>query len=128
MNLITTFKLMAFATITALIYIHMQMQIVELAYKGKEKERIVHDLMDSNGSLTHQILALKSANNLGQQLLEKNDGLQFMGNDRVMTLSRPATQVAPRASQRTKTKIELPAWNLLSLLSPQEARAWEHQN
>ena len=91
MSLKSWVKLMSFATFTALIYIHMQMQIVELAYKGKAKEHHFHELMDSQGALTHQILTLKSANHLGQQLLAKNEGLQFMGHDQVVQLvwSRP---------------------------------------
>ncbi len=86
MNLKNWVKLMSFATLTALIYIHMQMEIVELAYKGKDKEKSIHELMDNNGSLTHQILTLRSSNHLGQELLEKDASLQFMGHDRVITL------------------------------------------
>ena len=77
---------MSFATVTALLYTHMQMQIVDLAYKGQHKKSHMHELMDSNGTLTHQILALKSANNLGQKVLDKDEGMQFMGHDKVMTL------------------------------------------
>ena len=77
---------MAFATVTALVYINMQTQIVDLAYKGKDKQKNIHELMETNGALTHQILTLKSANNLGSRLLEKDGTLQFMGQDHVMTL------------------------------------------
>ena len=86
MSLRTWAQLMSFATVTALIYIHMQTQIVDLAYKGKDKQKSVHQLLEHNGALTHQILTLKSANNLGSRLLEKDGALQFMGQDRVMTL------------------------------------------
>ena len=70
MSLKTCMKLMSFATLAALIYIHMQTQIVELAYKGKDKEKRIHELMDNQGMLTHQILTLKSSNHLGHELLE----------------------------------------------------------
>ena len=98
MTLKTWIKIMSFATVTALMYINMQTQIVDLAYQGKDKQTSVHKLMDTNGTLTHQILALKSANNLGNRLLEKDSNMQFMGKDRVMTL----------------------------VLSAREARAWDH--
>ncbi len=124
MNLKTWVKLMGFMTVTALIYIHMQMQIFELAYKGKAREKQMHDLMDDNGALTHQILALKSATHLGRELLEKDEGLQFIGNDRVMTFSGPAGSVRP--VERPKARIEGPMWNWLSFISPREAKAWEH--
>ena len=98
MTLKTWIQIMSFATVTALVYINMQTQIVDLAYKAKDKQTSVHKLMDTNGALTHQVLALKSANNLGNRLLEKDSNMQFMGKDRVMTL----------------------------VLSAREARAWDH--
>ena len=117
-------RLMSFVTVTALIYIHMQVQIVDLAYKGKDKEKHFYELQDSNGALTHQILALKSASNLGRELLQKDEGLQFMGRDRVMTMSGPAAMAVP--SEKAKVKAGNPLWNWLTFLSPQDARAWDH--
>ena len=116
---------MSFATMTALVYIHMQTQIVDLAYKGKDKEKRVHELMDNNGVLTHQIVSLKSANYLGQEILEKDEGLQFMGHDRMMTFSSPAAGVAVRPSQKPGMKAQSPLWTWLSFLSPREAKAWD---
>ena len=123
MGLTSWFKFMSFATVTALIYIHMQMQIVELAYKGKDKEKKVHDLMDNNGILTQQILTLKSANHLGQELLEKDEGLQFMGHDRVVTFATPAG-MSLRPVTKPKLRTESSFWNWLSFLTPLDARAW----
>ncbi len=118
---------MVFVTITALIYIHMQMQIVDLAYKGKSKERRVHELRDDNGMITHQILTLKSANHLGENVLGKDATLQFMGHDKVLTVTRPqvpASGAVSRPSTNENTPSKLMS-NILSLLSPQEAKAWE---
>lgn len=122
MSLKVYFKVAAFATIMALLYIHMQMKIFELSYNGKDKEKIIHELNDSNGALSHQILTLKSANNLGNQLLDRdNNNLQFMDNERVMTVStvRMQRMVSP------KEKVASPFWNLFSFLGAQEAKAWE---
>jgi len=120
MNLPTWFRLMSFATVTSLLYINMQMQIVELAYKGKDKERRVHELTDRNGSLTNEILTLKSANHLGREVLDKDIGLSFMGHERVMTISSPMARTAPKPAVK-----ENPFRNLLSFLAPQEAKAWD---
>ncbi len=117
---------MSSATVMALIYINMQMQIVDLAYKGKDKERKMRELNDSNGALDHQILSLKSANYLGQEILDKDGGLQFMGHDRVMLYSAPALRAPSRPLEKPRVKAEAPLWNLLSFLSPQEAKAWDH--
>jgi hypothetical protein len=101
----------------------MQMKIFELSYNGKDKEKIIHELNDSNGALTHQILTLKSANNLGNQLLDHDNSLQFMDNERVMTVATPAGAM-PHLAQ-PKTKVVNPLWNLFSFLGAQEAKAWE---
>jgi hypothetical protein len=123
MSLKVYFKIAAFATIIALMYIHMQMRIFELAYNGKDKEKIIHELNDSNGALSHQILTLKSANNLGNQLLDNNNSLQFMDNVRVMTVTTSAGPMQSLA--QPKTKVVSPVWNLFSFLGAQEAKAWE---
>jgi len=123
MSLKVYFKVATFVTIIALLYIHMQMKIFELSYNGKDKEKIIHELNDSNGALSHQILTLKSANNLGNELLDHDNSLQFMDNERVMTV-----MTSTRGMQRLaepKAKVGNPAWNLFSFLGAQEAKAWE---
>ena len=104
MSLKVYFKVAAFATIMALLYIHMQMKIFELSYNGKDKEKIIHELNDSNGALSHQILTLKSANNLGNQLLDHNNNLQFMDNERVMTVTTPAGPCSAWHSLKPKSQ------------------------
>jgi hypothetical protein len=127
MSLKVWVKLMSFMTIMALIYIHMQMQIFDLAYKGSDKEKYMHDLRDRNGLLTHKILTLKSSNNLGNKLLEKNSNLQFMGNDNILTLKGPAAMVREVPPVAVKGKGEQSMWNFLSFLTPQEAKAWDRE-
>lgn len=127
MNIKVWVKLLFFGTIVALIYTHMQMQIFSLAYQGKSKERLIHELKDRNGVLTHQILTLKSANNLGAQLLDKNNNMQFMSFDHVLTLNGPANLNKKIVNQPLKVKNENSMWNILSYLTPQEAKAWEKE-
>jgi cell division protein FtsL len=124
MSLKVYFKIAAFTTIMALLYIHMEMKIFELSYNGKDKEKIIHELNDSNGALSHQILTLKSANNLGNQLLDHdNNNLQFMDNERVMTVAASAGAMQHLA--KPQAKVANPVWNLFSFLGAQEAKAWE---
>src|SRR5579863_4812513 len=122
MSLKVYFKVAMFATVLALLYIHMQMKIFELSYNGKDKEKIIHELNDSNGALSHQILTLKSANNLGNQLLDRDNSLQFMDNERVMTVT---TSGGMQHLAQPKVKVVNPIWNLFSFLGAQEAKAWE---
>ena len=104
----------------ALLYIHMQMKIFELSYNGKDKEKIIHELNDSNGALSHQILTLKSANNLGNQLLENDNSLQFMDNERVMTVMTSAGAMQRLAAP--KAKVDKSRWNLFSFLGPRKPK------
>ena len=127
MSLKAWVKLMSFVTVIALIYLHMQMQIFDLAYKGKDKELRVHELRDRGGFLTHQIITLKSANHLGNQLLEKDSNLQFMSNEHIMTLAGPASMVGQRPPASVKGKNENLLWNFLSFLAPSDAKAWDRE-
>ena len=122
MSLKVYFKIATFVTIIALLYIHMQMRIFELSYNGKDKEKIIHELNDSNGALSHQILTLKSANNLGSHLLGNDNSLQFMDNERVMTVTTSARGMQRLVEPKAKVG---PVWNLFSFLGAQEAKAWE---
>ena len=123
MSLKVYFKIATLVTIIALLYIHMQTKIFELSYNGKDKEKIIHELNDSNGALSHQILTLKSANNLGNQLLDHDNSLQFMDNERVMTVAASAGAMQHLA--KPQAKVENPVWNLFSFLGAQEAKAWD---
>src|ERR1700733_11106284 len=109
MSLKVYFKVAMFVTIIALLYIHMQMKIFELSYNGKDKEKIIHELNDSNGALSHQILTLESANNLGNQLLDHDNSLQFIDQERVLTVSRLPGAMQPMAPP--KAKVVNPVWN-----------------
>jgi len=123
MSLKTYFKVASFVTIIALLYIHMQTKIYELSYNGKDKEKIIHELNDTNGALSHQILTLESANNLGNQLLDHDNSLEFMDNQHVMTVMTPAGRMQHLTQPRPK--VASPVWNLFSFLGAQEAKAWD---
>src|ERR1017187_8625929 len=114
MSLKVYLKVASFVTIMCLFYIHMQMRIVELSYNGKDKEKIIHELNDSNGALSHQILTLESANNLGNQLLDHDKSLQFMDNERVMRVRTAAGSM--QHLTKPQAKVINPVWNLFSFL------------
>src|SRR5580698_2830442 len=113
MSLKVYFKIASFATIMCLLYIHMQMKIYELSYKGKDKEKIIHELNDSNGALNHQILTLESANHLGNQLLDRGNNWQFMGQEHVLKVVEP-TGTMQHFNPQPRPKVVNPVWNLLS--------------
>ena len=68
---------MGILTLLALAYIHMQMQIIDLAYAGNKKEQRIKKLIEMNGSTNYKILMLKSANHIGQIILDGGSDMQF---------------------------------------------------
>jgi hypothetical protein len=102
-------------TLLALVYIHLQMQIVDLAYQGKAKEKTIRKLVETNGNITYTILSLKSAHNLGKRLLQDDSNMQFVHPDDVIQVSTSSDifQVSLTESSAIKEKKNL----LLSLLS-----------
>ncbi|MBF0521657.1 MAG: hypothetical protein HQL24_01225 [Candidatus Omnitrophica bacterium] len=77
MKFLTALKFIGFMTILALIYTRMQVQIIDLAYQGKDKEKQLKKLIDQNGYVTYNILTLKSANHLGVKMLSENSNMRF---------------------------------------------------
>ena len=65
-------------TVIALVYIHMQMGIYGLAYEQERHTRNIRELVEKNGNATYAILRLKSANHIGEALLQKDSPLQFV--------------------------------------------------
>ncbi len=87
MHLCKFFKIMCIGTIVALSYIHMQMQIIDLAYQGNQKEQRIKKLIEENGNATYKILMLKSANHLGIALLNEDSDMQFADTKDVIQIA-----------------------------------------
>ena len=108
----------------ALIYIHLQMKIFDLAYQGKNKEKEILKLIDDNGNVTYNILKLKSSNNLGQKLLGGESQLQFLDNARVVKLEIDQSQEEENTLALSTVNEKKPNFlaNLFTLKSQAEAR------
>lgn len=89
MRLSRLMKWIGFCTFIALIYIHMQMKIIHLAYQGKNKEKTIRSLSEDNGYLTYEILMMKSASNLGVKMLSEKSKMDFVDPNNVMFMSTP---------------------------------------
>ncbi len=105
MSLFQFIKAVFFFTILALIYIHMQMQIIALAYEGKKKEKEIVSLSERNGVLAYEILSLKSANNLGEKVLGNQTRLRFRDNDNVIQIvtAKPQSAAVLTAAKAPKS-------------------------
>ncbi|MBF0593507.1 MAG: hypothetical protein HQL22_00915 [Candidatus Omnitrophica bacterium] len=77
-------KVMFVITFTAVLYIHLQMSIYDLAYQGKKKEDTVEKLAENNVMMKNDILRLKSADHIGRELLEKEKDYKFASRSNVV--------------------------------------------
>ena len=118
---------MSIATIMALSYIHMQMQIVDLAYQGNQKEHEIKELVEENGNSTYKILMLKSANNIGATMFHDDSDMQFADADAVIQIATSEKFLAenhlgaePKLAKQTN-----PFLNLLSFGVEAEAKTAE---
>lgn len=116
MRLSKFFLTMGFVTALALTYIHMQMQIIDLAYQSNRREAHMKKLIEANGNANYKILMLKSANHLGTAMLDEGAGFHFADTDSIVrvTTAEPfpfeeqqQPGAAPRLAHRTNSLIGL---------------------
>ena len=119
-------RLMLAFTVLSLIYIHMQMQIFTLAYQAKTREKEIIELSENNGVVAYDILKLKSANNLGGQLLNEESKLHFHDKTNVVQIVSAQSEIKPAQTVSTSiTKKTNALLSLFSLKPAPEARAEE---
>jgi len=125
MELAKFFKVMVIVTVLALSYIHIQMQIVDLAYRGNRKQQQIRKLIEENGSATYKILMMKSAHNLGVIMLDNESGMQFADANDVVQIatSRDFSDVNQSDEQIRLSKKANPLLSLLSFGVEAEAEA-----
>ena len=127
MKLSQLLKWIGFFTLIALVYIHMQMQIIHLAYEGKSREKAIRLLNEDNGYLTYLILSMKSSSHLGHKMFNKDSDMDFIDPQNVMFISageegqsEPVLDVADAKKSRSGF-----LYNLFPLGAQAEARGLE---
>ncbi|MBN1870727.1 MAG: hypothetical protein JW847_09150 [Candidatus Omnitrophica bacterium] len=127
MQLCKFIKMMGIVIALALTYIHMQMQIVDLAYRGNQKELKIRKLVEENGNTTYKILMLESANHLGVAMLDEGSDMQFAdAEDIVQVVTSKELLMEDHLVEESKlAKRKNPLINLSSLGIEAEARTAE---
>jgi len=124
MRLVRHLRIIIVLTILMLVYIHMQMQIFDLAYQGKSKQQHIRELIEKKGSLMYAIVTLKSANHLGVQLLAEDSGMEFVDPNNILPLSTPKELITEDFSSEEAqgNKKMNPLLSLLSIATRAEAK------
>lgn len=125
MSLAGFMKYTFLTTFLILVYIHLQMQIVDLAYQGQRKEARIKDLIDKNGSTFYAISKLKSANHLGAKLLSEHSGMQFAGGNDIIYVAANGDLIGNNDLEEALPAAQKPniLANLLSFATQAEARS-----
>ncbi|MCA9401023.1 MAG: hypothetical protein KC713_05315, partial [Candidatus Omnitrophica bacterium] len=123
MNLIKFCKIMLFITILSLVYIHLQMKIIDLAYTGRSKEIKINSLLEENSFVKYKILALKSASSLGVQMLAEQSHLQFASPEDIVQIELEQTEINETALDQTPEEERFPLLSLLSFGKRAEAHS-----
>lgn len=122
---LTKFCFMMFiGTALSLVYVQMQVQIFDLAYRGKQKEKEITRLMDANGDVHSKICLLQSASNLGGQMLDQKSSMQFLSQDHIVHISM--SEVPWKSSGRMSTAQTQKKQGFLAglFLPKSQAEAW----
>lgn len=78
-----------FITALALVYIHLQMRIIDLAYQGKTKENKIRELINENNTISYSILSMKSANHIGDKMLDEDSDMRFVDPAQIVHVLTP---------------------------------------
>lgn len=106
---------MIIGTVLSIVYIHMQMQIIQLAYVGNAREKRIKKIVEENDNLMHDILMLKSASHLGTEMFSEKSKMKFVGPNNIVKLQAPEDVLAYRIAGAKKDEQNFS--NILSFLS-----------
>ena len=128
MQLFRLLKILVTATVFCLVYIHMQMQIFELAYQGKKKANTIAALMEENSMVKTDILEMKSSKSLGVKLLGDQASMQFRDESNVIQLvTRPSPEpLTDQVALSPSPRRENPLLSLISFGSQAEAKTLDN--
>ena len=120
-------SLLCIVTMVAIVYIYMQMRIIDLGYKQRIKQEDISKLREQNNHIVYTIARLKSASHLGRVMLTKDSQMQFVDCDKVFKVAvyKPSfndSYIRRTAGVRKDTSL---FGKLLSLVSQTEAMAEE---
>lgn len=75
------------AALTALLYVHQQIELVKLSYSLELQEKTLKDVLDRNEGLSYNVDYLEAPNRLEEALLEKRIEVAFPKRGHVVRLA-----------------------------------------
>ena len=105
MRLTKFLQFIGISTILCLTYVHLQMKIIDMAYKGKEREKEIRQLIEENGSVTYAILTLKSSSHLGHAMLSDQARMRFADAENVIRVNTDAAVFEDEVATSKQTEV-----------------------
>ncbi|MCX5666671.1 MAG: hypothetical protein NT036_06545 [Candidatus Omnitrophica bacterium] len=99
MRLFKYIILLAIITLTALVYVHQQVELVKLSYEIDCKEKKLKELLDRKGILRYNISNLESPSRLEKVLLDRKVSVSYPKKGQVIRLARNPSYI-PSGSLR----------------------------
>lgn len=86
----------SFITLTALLYVHQQTELVKLSYTIDSKEKCLKQMVDRNDTLGYNVNNLQSPSRLEKALASKNVEMAFPKQAQVVKMPGPRMNNAAR--------------------------------
>jgi len=93
MRLFRYIVLLGAVTLTALVYVHQQVELVKLSYEIDCKEKKLKEMLDRKGVLRYNISNLESPSRLEKVLLARKISVSYPKNRQVIKLARNPSYV-----------------------------------
>jgi hypothetical protein len=93
MRLFKYITLLGIVTLTALVYVHQQVELVKLSYEIDCKEKKCKEMLDRKGILRYNISNLESPSRLEKVLSERKVSVSYPKKGQVMRLARSPSYV-----------------------------------
>jgi len=92
--------LLGIVTLTALVYVHQQVELVKLSYGIDCKEKKLKEMLDRKGILRYNISNLESPSRLEKVLLARRVSVSYPKKGQVIKLARRSPSYAPSGPLR----------------------------
>ncbi len=118
MKLFRSIAIIAVVTLTGLIYVHQQVELVKLSYSIETKEQRLKVLLDHKGRLNYNIDNLEAPARLEKILISKNIDVGFPGRRNVVKVAKASLPGAEDSLRANSVDKRFNPLGIIDFLSP----------
>ncbi len=118
MRLLKTVASIIVFTITALVYVHQQVELVKLSYAIETKEKTLQDILDRKDRLNYNINNLASPSRLEQVLVAKKIDMAFPRRHNVVKVAKLPARIGDERLRMSGVDRRFNPFGIVDFLSP----------